>query len=121
MTEQMFRSVARLPGGLLARPGAAFVFALVQAYLGGLWLQILHRAEGGHERNEPGFLLHWLRDGTLSLPLILLLVWLGLAAARRLIGAHVEDDRRLATMVCVACVGVAAALAAAIGGPAHGA
>jgi hypothetical protein len=36
MTEQMFRSVARLPGGLLARPGAAFAFAIVQAYLGGM-------------------------------------------------------------------------------------
>ncbi len=121
MTEQMFRSVARLPGGLLARPGAAFAFALVQAYLGGMWMQFLHRAEGGHERNEPGFLLHWLRDGTLSLPLVLLLVWLGLAVARRLIGDRAESDRRLALMVCAACVGLAAGLSAAIGGPAHGA
>ena len=120
MTEQMFRSVARCPAWLRARPPALLSPSLL-AYAAGMWMQFLHRAEGGHERNEPGFLLHWLRDGTLSLPLVLLLVWLGLAVARRLIGDRAESDRRLALMVCAACVGLAAGLSAAIGGPAHGA
>ena len=61
--------------------------AIALSYGGGAWLQFLHAREGGVERNEPGFLAHWLRDSTLALPLVLLAValafWLVRGAVRR--------------------------------------
>src|SRR3990172_8832328 len=37
-----------------------------------LWLVALHVIEGSHERNEPAFILHWLRDAGLALPITFL-------------------------------------------------
>ena len=71
MTARIIALAASLPRGLRARPWPAFALTLALAYGGGLWLNVLHTAEGGYERNEPPLLLHWLRDATLALPLIL--------------------------------------------------
>ena len=48
-------------------------------------MTLLHHAEGGTERGEPSLVVHWLRDATLSLPLVFCAVWLGVLVARRLL------------------------------------
>jgi hypothetical protein len=97
------------------------VFALLLAYGGGLWIQVLHDAEGGIELGAPPPALHWLRDSTLALPLIVVAIFLGATLARRLLERFAED----ASEVLVASVvGVVLALYAsivlAIGNPIHG-
>src|SRR5215218_924606 len=85
MTEFLLRAASRTPMRRLARPSAVLAFAVAFAYGGGLWQTFLHHVEGGHERNEPGLLLHWLRDATLALPLVFCAVWVGVLVARRVI------------------------------------
>src|ERR1700755_745966 len=85
MTDLLIRTVSRYPLGRLARPSAVLAFALALAYGGGFWETLLHHVEGGHERNEPSLVLHWLRDATLALPLVFCAVWVGVLVARRLI------------------------------------
>lgn len=55
--------------------GAAAAFAVT------LWLIALHVIEGSHERAEPRFALHWLRDGALALPVAIVGAGLGLRLA----------------------------------------
>src|SRR3954464_9991702 len=57
MTDSLIRTAARRPLSALARPSVVAAFALLLAYGGGAWLNILHTAEGGDERNGPPFLL----------------------------------------------------------------
>jgi hypothetical protein len=61
------------------------VFTLVLTYGGGLWLYLLHEAEEATEPGAPPGVIHWLRDSSLSLPLVALGVVLGAALARRLL------------------------------------
>jgi len=75
-------SVARPARPLHRHLAGATPLAIALAYGGGGWLQFLHAREGGIERNEPGLVAHWLRDGTLALPLVLLAV----AVAGRAVG-----------------------------------
>ena len=96
-----------------ARTAVALGIAL--AYGAGLWLVLLHHAEGGHERGEPALLLHALRDGTLALPGVLAAVVLGAAAAARLAGA---DQRMRPALVAAGAAGAAAVVLAA-GSPLH--
>src|SRR4051794_25847583 len=88
MTEFLIRTVSRYPLRRLARPSAVLAFTLALAYGGGFWQTLLHHLEGGHERNEPALVLHWLRDATLALPLVFCAVWAGVLIARRLIERH---------------------------------
>lgn len=46
------------------------------------WLVALHVIEGSHERSEPAFVLHWLRDSALALPVAIVAAGLGLRLAR---------------------------------------
>ncbi|MEA2157558.1 MAG: hypothetical protein QOE11_3698, partial [Solirubrobacteraceae bacterium] len=120
MTKLLIKTVSRLPLQRLARPSAVLAFALAFSYLGGLWLNILHIVEGGHERNEPPLLIHALRDGTVALPLIFIAVWGGVVLGRRLIvrwGA--EDSRFLAAAVLAVSVALAASVAQGLTNPAH--
>ncbi|MEA2151085.1 MAG: hypothetical protein QOD69_2915 [Solirubrobacteraceae bacterium] len=120
MTELLIRTVSRLPLKRLARPSAVLAFALPFAYLGGLWLIWLHIVEGGHERNEPGLLVHALRDGTVALPLICVAVWAGIVLGRRLIARWgAEHSRLLAAGVLAVSVAVAASVAQGLTNPAH--
>ena len=80
MTARIIALAASLPRGLRARPWPAFLLTLAFAYGTGMWMQVMHAVEGGYERSEPPLLLHWLRDSTLSLPLVFTFVWLGLVA-----------------------------------------
>src|SRR4051812_49506926 len=88
MTDLLIRAVSRHPLRRLARPSAVLAFTIALAYGGGLWQTLLHHAEGGHERNEPSLLVHWLRDATLALPLVFCAVWVGVLIARRVIERH---------------------------------
>src|SRR3954447_14045889 len=119
MTDSLIRTAARRPLSALARPSVVAAFALVIAYAGGLWLNVLHTAEGGYERNEPPLLLHWLRDGTLALPLIAVAVWAGVLLARRLIERTGCTSRTASALTLGMCVALMGAAAGAIGGPAH--
>lgn len=122
MTDLIIRTLARKRLSTLARPSAVMTFALAIAYGGGLWLTFLHHVEGGHERNEPPFVLHWLRDATLALPLIFLAVWVGIVLARKLIARAGATDGPVALCAAVlaAVVALAATLAVGATGPAHG-
>ncbi len=122
MTDLLIRTLARKRLSRLARPSAVMAFALAIAYGGGLWLTFLHHAEGGHEQNEPPFVLHWLRDATLALPLICMAVWIGIVLARKLIARAGATDGPVALCAAVlaAVVALCATLAVGATGPAHG-
>ncbi len=122
MTDLLIRTLARKRLSTLARPSAVMAFALAIAYGGGLWLTFLHHVEGGHERNEPPFVLHWLRDSTLALPLICVAVWIGIVLARRLLARAGATDGPVALCAAVLAAIVALCATVAVGatGPAHG-
>jgi hypothetical protein len=104
------------------RLGGIAPLALTLTYGGTAWLQLLHAREGGHERNEPGFLVHWLRDGTLALPLVLLAValatWIASRVLRRL-GPDAGDGVTAALTAAAGAIG--AAYVFGVGNPLHGA
>lgn len=71
---------------LLDRTGVKFsdlvALTIALTYGGGLWLHLAHKADGATEVNEPPALIHWLRDSTLMLPLVLVSVFAALLFAR---------------------------------------
>jgi FtsP/CotA-like multicopper oxidase with cupredoxin domain len=121
MTNLLIRTLARQRLSALARPSAVLAFSAAIAYGGGLWLVFMHHIEGGHERNEPSFVMHWLRDSTLALPLICAGVWVGIVLARKLIARAGLSDGP--TGLCAALTGAMVALTATIAvgasSPAH--
>src|SRR4051794_8417096 len=119
MTDSLIRTAARRPLSALARPSVVAAFAVLLAYGGGAWQNILHSAEGGYERNEPPFLLHTLRDSTLALPLILAAVWVGVLLARRLIERTRCESRAVSAATLAGCVALLAGLVEGLGGPGH--
>src|SRR6202022_3263881 len=68
------KSRFQLGGGVSAPPllgrSAIALYSVGLAYGGGLWLHLLHEAEGATELNAPPGIIHWLRDSSLSLPLL---------------------------------------------------
>src|SRR5262249_17231259 len=86
---------------------AAAPFAVALAFGSGIWLTALHLAEGATERNEPPLLLHWLRDSTLALPLVLVAVLVALLVAGALIqrlrlgASHVLAQAAVPTLVAL--------------------
>jgi hypothetical protein len=97
------------------------VFTLVLTYGGGLWIYLLHEVEGASEPGAPPPVLHWLRDSSLSLPLVALGVVLGAALARGLLRQY---GQRASAVLVGALVAVVLALYAsvvlAVGNPIHG-
>jgi hypothetical protein len=88
------------------------------AYAAGLWLVLIHKVAGESDRSEPGFVLHWLRDSTLALPVVLIGVWLGLRLADRLLERRaVELSGGLSGAVTAAAVALSAGAAIAVGVP----
>lgn len=83
---------------------AAVLLTVVLAYAVGLWTHTLHWWVGIRETSDIAFVPHWLRDSTLSVPLVLFAV---------VVGRGVRPAR------AVFAVGVAVAAAMAIGVPAH--
>ena len=65
-----FGAGGRAPAPPLLGRSAIALYSLGLAFGGGLWLHLLHEAQGATELNAPPGLIHWLRDSTLSLPLV---------------------------------------------------
>ena len=97
-------------------------YSLALAYGGGLWLHLLHEAEGATEQNAPHTIIHWLRDSTLALPMIAFGVFLATHLARRLLARYGTDASRLTTSALIATVvSLYAAVIVAVGNPLHAA
>ncbi|MEY2534078.1 MAG: hypothetical protein QOF29_1988, partial [bacterium] len=120
MTEFLIRTVSRYPLRRLARPTAVLAFTLALGYGGGFWQTLLHHLSGGHERNEPSLVLHWLRDATLALPLVFCAVWVGVLVARRLIERHrVDRSPVLSAAVLAAVVAWVTSIVVGLASPLH--
>ena len=104
----------------LLQPRMLAVFALLLTYGGGLWLSVLHELEGATEPGAPPPVLHWLRDSSLSLPLVGLGVVLGAALARRLVDAYGRNASETVVSALVAVVlAFSASLVLSGGNPIH--
>ena len=98
-----------------------FAFVLLFTYGGGWWLWLLHEVEGATEPGAPPGLLHWLRDSTLSLPLVGLGVLLGAALTRRLLARYGRGSSDLVSgMLLAAVLALYASIVLSIGNPIHG-
>src|SRR5919206_4452517 len=54
--------------------GRTFLVATAAAYGVGLWTHLVHWRSGAREAHDVTFWAHWLRDSTLSVPLVVLAV-----------------------------------------------
>ena len=94
---------------------------LLLTYGGGLWLYLLHEVEGATEPNAPPGVIHWLRDSTLSLPLVALGVFLGAILAQRLLERCGRNASELLSGALVAVVlALYASVVLSVGNPIHG-
>jgi hypothetical protein len=113
------RSRTRLVRTLLGRRMLVAI-TLLLAYGGGLWLWLLHEVEGATELNAPPGVLHWLRDSTLSLPLVALGVVLGAMLARSLLarcGRNASEPLGGALVAVV--IAFYASVVLSVGNPVH--
>lgn len=107
-------------GPARVRPGVALATAAALAYGGGLWLHLLHEAEGATEPGAPSGLVHWLRDSSLLAPIVLAAVWLSLRLGRRWLAAPTGTGSRAAgTLVLAAFVAAVTSTAEALASPLH--
>ncbi|MEO8267388.1 MAG: hypothetical protein ABI706_17950 [Ilumatobacteraceae bacterium] len=83
--------------------------AVAAAYAVGLWTHAVHWRSGAREAGDVAFWAHWLRDSTLSVPLVMLAV----LAATMVVGRHAKALR----LASAAAAAVATALA--LGVPVH--
>ena len=102
------------------RPAALAALTLALAYGGGLWLHLLHEAQGASETGAPIGVLHWLRDSTLLLPIVFVTVWASLVLGRRFM-PHSSDGRPRLLRIAALAATVAAitSLAEALASPLH--
>ena len=100
---------------------ALIAFTLVMTYGGGFWLWLLHNVEGAVELNEPPGVIHWLRDSSLSLPLVAIGVYLGALLAERLLERNGRGASALLVGALVAAVlSLYASVVLSVGNPIHG-
>ena len=96
-------------------------FSLLMTYGAGFWLWLLHNLEGAVEPNEPPGVIHWLRDSSLSLPLVVLGVFIGAQLARRLLQRNGRGASDLLVGALVAAVlAMYASVVLSVGNPVHG-
>ncbi|HEU4793008.1 MAG TPA: multicopper oxidase domain-containing protein, partial [Nitrolancea sp.] len=112
-----------MPGQIIRmlkpRPFRVSAFGVPFAF-GGLWLHLLHQVSGADEHHEPLTVLHWLRDSTLALPLVLVAVVIAMALSDRLIRCfHAHDSGRLAGVARAAVSAAMTSVAAAAALPVH--
>jgi manganese oxidase len=102
----------------LARPAAVTALSLGVAYGGGLWMQFMHQSEGAIETSEIPLVLQWLRNSTISLPLVILAVVAATVFARWLLGRYAEGSVPLIARATLATVvAVFASVAVVVVGP----
>jgi hypothetical protein len=120
MIQQRADRSALLAQALLGRRMLA-LFTLLLAYGGGLWLFVLHEIEGATEPGAPPPVIHWLRDSSLSLPLVAAGVFLGAALARALLRRHGQSSSAVIVGGVVAViVAFYASVVLSVGNPIHG-
>jgi hypothetical protein len=94
---------------------------LLLAYGCGFWLWLLHELEGATEPGAPPGLLHWLRDSSLSLPLVALGVFFGSLMAKNLLRKYGREASPLmSAAVVTAVMALYASIALSVGNPIHG-
>lgn len=105
------------------RPSTVVVLSWAVAYGSGLWLQALHQVEGATESGEPSAVIHWLRDSTLALPLVVVAVVSALVFARRLLDSYGEGGASRVTSRAVLATVIAAfaSIVLAAASPVHAA
>ena len=86
-----------------------FGIAVVAAYAVGLWTHAVHWRSGARESRDVTFWAHWLRDSTLSVPLVLLAV----------LAATMVAGRQARTVRLASSIAAAVAAALALGVPVH--
>ncbi|MDP9464701.1 MAG: multicopper oxidase domain-containing protein, partial [Actinomycetota bacterium] len=86
-----------------------FMIGTVAAYAVGLWTHAVHWRSGAREAHDVAFWAHWLRDSTLSVPLVLLAV----------LGATMAVGRRAARWRLASTIAAAVSAALALGVPMH--
>lgn len=105
----------------LLRRRMLIAFTLLLTYGGGYWIWLLHELEGAIEQDAPPPVLHWLRDSTLSLPLVAAGVFLGAALARALLRRYGRGSSEFMIGALVAVViAFYASVVLSIGNPIHG-
>src|SRR5947209_16329933 len=99
----------------MTRLKASIALAIPLAYAAGLWLIVIYTTAGETDGSEPPFVLHWLRDATLALPIVLVAVWFGLRVADGMLERRTDRSTGgLAGFVTAAAVAVAGAAALAV-------
>ncbi|HSF81460.1 MAG TPA: hypothetical protein VLA49_09510, partial [Anaerolineales bacterium] len=116
------KELSTRPNSLLNRALLRLLaFALAIAYGGGLGLHLLHELEGGHELLPIHPVLHWLRDSSLALPLVILAAWLALRLAGGVIRYKGWGSSRLrSTLVEIAALALLTSGFVMAGNPIHG-
>ena len=102
------------------RPAALAALTLTLASGGGLWLNLVHDAEGGTGFGAPSGLVGWLLESALLLPFVLVGVWAALLLGQRLVRPLAEAGRRvLAVAATATLVAGATGIAMAMASPLH--
>jgi len=101
-------------------PLLAAALGVVLAYVGTLWLVALHVAVGAHEQHEAPLVLHWLRDATLAVPLVVAAVVVSTMALTRVFAKRGIAGGATSRRVLAIGAGIAASFALAAGAPIHG-
>jgi hypothetical protein len=97
------------------------LLTLVLAYGCGFWLWMLHEVEGAIEPNEPPGVIHWLRDSSLSLPLVALGVFFGSLMAKNLLRRYgPQASPFVVAAVITVVMAMYASVALSVGNPIHG-
>jgi hypothetical protein len=95
-------------------------FAVLLSYGGVLWLQLVHIAEGATDASNLPWMVQWLRDASLALPVVLLSVVIGGMLARRILehwGTTLGD--LLAGALVPIVIAAYASAVLAVGNPIH--
>jgi hypothetical protein len=120
MTQQRTQGSTPFLQTLLGRK-MLVIFTLVLTYGGGFWLFLLHEIEGATEPDAPPPVLHWLRDSSLSLPLVALGVFLGAALARALLRRFGQRSSGLIVgSLAAVVISFYGSVVLSIGNPIHG-
>ena len=104
-------------GASRARTIGILVLSLALAYGSGLWLFLIHQAEGAIANDAAPALVQWLRDSTLMLPLVLLAVWLGVRVTSRVLRPFGEASALLRAGTAIAIVALLTSVGEALASP----
>ncbi|MDX6552701.1 MAG: hypothetical protein QOH74_1189, partial [Gaiellales bacterium] len=99
-------------GRVILATGLAGAFA----YAGALWL-ILLQVIGGTDRSALPLALHWMRDATFALPVVVPAVWLAVCAAAALLRRDADAPVRIERLVVAVSSAFAGAVALGLATP----